>query len=246
MFSDIQNIGSALEPLKAEAVDSRLNKKNQEHGEGKKSRGKSDDNAHSNQVPAHDASGTDSAEKSPVTEAKEDVNVNRFSVDSLIFYLEDFLEEHIVSQTPNKSDAADFSDVTQEDSTPHTSIMAPWLRSKHTNSNQRKMISSAVEGSEDPRNVVVPRYAAHAYAHRALSNEISAGARNKVRRHITYDPKTGTSSSSEHDPKIGDIYNLISDLRTMKANGATHLDVKDDAALVEGIGAAIRRMDCFS
>jgi|GEM_PF-2714165 len=256
MFSDIQNIHSASEPLKTEAVDSRLGNKNNSNKDQNKSRAKSDGDDENKQTSTDEANSNALNNPDTTVNNKDDESINRFSVDSLIFFLEDFLEDHMILLAMQKSKMQDDPHiqptkvVSTQKQVQDISTSAPWLRSKHVNSNPSTNPSSSpslssLQNSEKPRNVVTPRYAAHAYAHRALSNNVSPPAHRKNKRHGAFEkiadsiPSTVHSENSKEE--ISDIYNLIQDLRVMKELGTTHLDVKDNAALLEGIGAAIRK-----
>jgi hypothetical protein len=235
MFSDIQNIGSASEPLKTEAVDSRLSNKNKDGENHNNKRSKNEDSV--KKTLGEDINKNDITAR--VNNA-DDESVNRFSLDSLIFFLEDFLEEHMTQPTAINNE-------TPDNEPKDISTTAPWLRSKHVNSNARKKLAPPLSSltSKDQRNVVPPRYAAHAYAHRALSNSISQPTLQRVKKYGAYDQKTNALPSKPHketsSENIKDIYGLIGDLREMKERGATHLEVRDNSALLEGISAAVRK-----
>jgi len=231
MFSDIQNIHSASEPLKTEAVDSRLGNRKRDD-ENQRSKLSNDENVEEDKVSLNE-------EGEPTTEINKKESVNRFSLDSLIYFLEDFLEEHLVLQTTQSNEAPDNLGLESKDSIKEISTVAPWLRSRHVNSNSKNNPASGL--SSQKRNMVPPRYAAHAYAHRALSNNISRHTQQKVKQHGAYEQKNAPLPHNSLSNDVGDIYDLISDLRVMKERGTTHLDVKDNAALLEGISAAIRK-----
>ena len=235
MFSDIQNIRSASEPLKAEAVDSRLSNKKEGEGEF---RGKSNKNSPAKE---EDAMPTGPEFRADLVNSQ---SVNRFSVDSLIFFLEDFLEERITGETSGYFGGVIDPEEPQENAQ-DVSTIAPWLRSKPNNLNVpahlvHPVFSSSSKKPEESRNVVAPRYAAHAYAHRAMLNDVSQQTRLKVREHVAKSGLSSDTQGNKMEEGIRDIYNLIRDLRDLKQRGITHLDVKDDAALFEGISTAIR------
>lgn len=230
MFSDIKNIGSASDPLKAEAVDSRLD--NQRNSQDENS-GNKHKKSVSSDVPDEVVSNSQDNFEGRI-DAENMVSVNRFSLDSLIFFLEDYLEECITGKITERD-----NDLSEENSQ-NISTLAPWLRSKPGNSNVSVRSSSLFQGKpNEPRNMVAPRYAAHAYAHRAMLNNVSQPTRRRVKQHVVTNVFSSADQNEKTDKKIRDIYNLIRDLRDLKERGVMHLDVKDDAALLEGIGSAM-------
>ncbi len=231
MFFDLRNISSVSEPLKTGAVDTRLNdKKDEDSQNNKRSENESVEETNS------------SALSSESNTTKE--SVNRFSLDSLIYFLEDFLEENMILPTAQKSDGQDDLKSGPKEKTYNVSTMAPWLRSKHINSNSISPPSFSSMDPKERRNAVPPRYAAHAYAHRALSNSADPSTQRKMKQHGAYEGQIGSFPNAHErnqGTEINDIYNLIRNLRTMKKHGSTYLDVRDNAALLEGISAAIHK-----
>ena len=73
-----------------------------------------------------------------------------------------------------------------------------------------------------------------------MLNDVSQQTRLKVREHVAKSGLSSDTQGNKMEEGIRDIYNLIRDLRDLKQRGITHLDVKDDAALFEGISTAIR------
>ena len=246
MFSDIQNISSASELLKTEAVDSRLNNRKNKGGEYQDNN--RDDNNASAGEPEETTQKGFEARVNTGNDAGNDESANRFSVDSLIFFLEDFLEERIMRE-PTKSVQEQKDDESEEDARQKNiqdvSTLEPWLRSKPRNSNIPALPSSppslpSSQNREELRSLIAPRFVAQAYAHRVMLNNISRRTRQKVRQHSITNTLPPATESEKPGEKMRAIYNLIRDLRALKEQGITHLDVKDDAALFEGIGAAIR------
>ena len=118
MFSNVQNVNSVSKPLETEATDARLRREN-----------------HSEDIVDHDQRdhGHNSEEL--------DSEMNIFSINALIYFLEDFLEARLSSKL-------------NESSTPeNVSSIAPWMKSEPSNANEKPYIP--------------PKSAANAYAHGA-------------------------------------------------------------------------------
>lgn len=199
MFSFVQNIVSALEPLKIGAIDSRFEKNN-------------------DQVQVdQDASGENSQDQSFNEESLsslEEGHSNSFSVNSLIYFLEDFLESSLSSNIDV------FSPKNQHHGN-DISTIKPWLKPAHNNNINRQRSTS------DNTNAYA-KQAAYAYADRASST-------NRIKRDQDRDKATQTNKQDN----LHNIYNLIRDLRVLKRSGVTHLNVLDNATFLDGVNSAI-------
>ena len=118
MFSNVQNVNSVAKPLETEATDARLRKE------------------HSNDVvdPEQDNQGRQHFEQ-------QDNEANAFSINALIYFLEDFLEARLSSKLSVATNSQDVSSI------------APWMKAEHSNVNEKPRIQ--------------PKSAANAYAHGA-------------------------------------------------------------------------------
>lgn len=214
MFSYVQNIGSASESLKAKAVDSRLGDKNK-HSQKNQNNEKSGPLIYEGDV---------SLENLENLENREDTN--HFSIDSLIYFLEDFLELHL-----NTFPAEDgrFHE-------PYISSLPPWLRSKHSNLNVSRPLAEDVLETKASQNKVAARYAVHAYTHRSLSANVRPAP---LDRHKTI-------KAEEQNENVTIVYDLIDDLRILKLAGVTHLNVGDSMTFLEGIDAAIKNINIYN
>ncbi len=120
MYSNIQSISSKPKPLETEAADARLRDKAKNADE---------------EATLHDR---DDQRKEVFEDSDNDTNV--FSINALIYFLEDFLEARLSSKL-NEADEKGVSSI------------APWIKTEHSNVNEKPYVQ--------------PNRAANAYAHGA-------------------------------------------------------------------------------
>ncbi|MFP4098231.1 MAG: hypothetical protein ACLFP8_03640 [Alphaproteobacteria bacterium] len=246
MFSYIKDINSASEPLKTKAVDSRLGDKSKDD-RSYRSRAKRlrdlEYNGHPEpELKSYSDSGQQFYAEKEGFDRRE--GSNRFSVDALIFFLEDLLSEYLRRNAYGRvssDQAKNFAKNSMVKPKRNDSFEAsPWLKVKHSNVNEASYSPALRVAGEDSGNRFSMRHAAFAYARQAAGVSHEMGSSPRVNKFYRQSDDISSQGFVAMRNDAGDIYDLIGVLYDLKRDGVTHLDVVDNAPMFEAVFSAVR------
>ncbi|MCK5374520.1 MAG: hypothetical protein KAJ40_04490 [Alphaproteobacteria bacterium] len=216
MFSYIQNINSASEPRKAEAVDSRLSNKNKNNRYNQKNQRDEEKN--------HTDTNCDTRKQG---------HFNRFSIKALIYFLEDVLEKQL-SSIPEE----EFSVCATWSRTKHDNSNIPAHRSFSVFPSR-----PAKPQNKIAPNYAAHIYAHQAEANsiRATGTNQPIHKQIEKEQELSTDLPEEENLYNDHiKQELSELYTLICNLRTFKKTGITHLDIMHGVSITEGVRLALK------